>query len=146
MTASQWSANGPGHNSLQRRWRKPVCFGWPLFILHYGIASSKLACGHRARITHPDIYAAHEGYMHRSHVCNACAVQMARVLNNITWQPLLDASHVSPVAGPTNVVVYREALVQDEQVCTPIILRIIPKTGGQCSSHCTSIQKQASSM
>lgn len=37
-----------------------------------------------------------------------CA-QACRVLNNVTWQPLLECQHPASVQGPASVVVYQEA-------------------------------------
>ena len=36
------------------------------------------------------------------------APQHSRVLNNITWEPLLQCKHVGSVDGPPDVAVYRE--------------------------------------
>lgn len=35
-------------------------------------------------------------------------LQVARVLNNITWQPLLECHHGTPVDEPPGVAVYQE--------------------------------------
>lgn len=37
-----------------------------------------------------------------------CVMQVVRVLNNMTWQPLLECHHGSPVDEPAEVAVYQE--------------------------------------
>ncbi len=49
-------------------------------------------------------------------------MQVARVLNNITWQPLLECHHGTPVDEPPSVAVYQEveetrAVLAPVQVC-----------------------------
>lgn len=35
-------------------------------------------------------------------------MQACRVLNHVTWQPLLEAAHTDTVKGPATLVVYQE--------------------------------------
>lgn len=40
-------------------------------------------------------------------------LQVARVLNNVTWQPLLECHHGTPVDEPPGVAVYQE--IEEQQ-------------------------------
>jgi hypothetical protein len=46
-------------------------------------------------------------------------MQVIRVLNNVTWQPLLECHHGSPVDEPPDVAIYEE--VEDpKSVLAPV--------------------------
>ena len=49
-------------------------------------------------------------------------VQVARVLNSTTWQPLLECHHGSPLEAASNVVVYQE-LEELRGVLAPLPVR-----------------------
>ena len=54
-------------------------------------------------------------------------LQWLRILNDITWQPLLEGDHPSTVAGPTGVVVYREV---DETAPSQASPSMVPRSPG----------------
>ncbi|GBF93064.1 hypothetical protein Rsub_05675 [Raphidocelis subcapitata] len=56
--------------------------------------------------------------------------QVARVLNGVTWQPLLECHHGSPVEGPRGAAVYRE-LEEARGVLAPVQA---PQPGGPAGS------------
>lgn len=51
--------------------------------------------------------------------CHVPCPQVARVLNNVTWQPLLECHHGTPVDEPPGVAVYQE--VEEQQRRVPLL-------------------------
>jgi hypothetical protein len=52
------------------------------------------------------------------------AVQVVRVLNSVTWQPLLECHHGSPVEEPAEVAVYQE-VEEPRGVLAPMQVRCV---------------------
>jgi hypothetical protein len=72
-------------------------------------------------------------------------VQVVRVLNSVTWQPLLECHHGSPVEEPAEVAVYQEVeeprgVLAPMQVCCVVIVLSVTSfltVICQCKYQCT---------
>jgi hypothetical protein len=53
-------------------------------------------------------------------------LQVVRVLNSVTWQPLLECHHGSPMDEPAEVAVYQE-VEEPRGVLAPMQVRIVVK-------------------
>lgn len=57
---------------------------------------------------------------------SAAVCQVVRVLNNVTWQPLLECHHGSPVDEPAEVAVYQE-VEEPRGVLAPMQVSLLPQ-------------------